>query len=110
MQAIIEGLVAFTGHHVVLPFLNWGPLALLQDLFAVFVMVAVVYGLYVRLVVNPDRYKGSHKSEGVMVLLFIFTIMLSLLVINGIRINLGVGPACCLATHLNGWWEACLPV
>ena len=30
---------------------SFGPLALLQDLFAVFVMLAVGYGLYIRLVV-----------------------------------------------------------
>ncbi len=93
LQAIIEGLVAFADPHFALPFLgHFGPLALLQDLFAVFVAVAVGYGLYLRLVVDPERYAGSHKSQGVMVLLFIFAIMLSLLVMNGIRINLGVDP------------------
>ncbi len=64
VQAIVEGLTAFTGYQIVLPFLNWGPVALLQDLFAVFVIGAVAYDLYVRQVVNPDRYKGSHKSRG----------------------------------------------
>jgi Fe-S oxidoreductase/uncharacterized membrane protein YuzA (DUF378 family) len=90
LQAIIEGLVAFTDPNFVLPVLGtFGPLAFLQDIFAVLVGIAVLVGLYMRLVVNPERYKGSHKSQGVMVLLFIFTIMISLLVMNGIRINLG---------------------
>lgn len=89
-QAIVEGLVAFHDPHYVLPVIGeWGLLALLQDLFAVFVMVAVLAGLYTRLIIDPERYKGSHKSQGTMVLLFIFTIMISLLVINGGRINLG---------------------
>jgi Fe-S oxidoreductase len=89
-QAIVEGLVAFTKTDFVLPLIGgWGPLALLQDLFGLLVILAVSYGLIVRLFVNPDRYKGSHKSQGVMVLGFIFTIMLSLLVMNGARINLG---------------------
>ena len=93
LQAMIEGLVAFVNPHFTLPILGtFGPLALLQDFFAVFVIIAVLYALYVRVSVDPERYKGSHKSQGVMVLLFIFTIMLSLLVINGIRINLGVDP------------------
>ena len=70
----------------------FGPLALLQDIIALLVIVAVTYGLVVRLVVNPERYKGSHKGEGVKVLVFIFTIMLSLLVMNGARINLGEDP------------------
>ncbi len=90
LQAILEGLLAFTNPHFFLPWVgSFGPLALLQDLFAVFVMIAVSYGLVMRLVVNPERYKGSHKNQGVIVLLFIFTIMLSLLVMNGIRQNLG---------------------
>ena len=93
LQAMIEGLVAFVNPHFTLPILGtFGPLALLQDFFALFVIIAVLYALYVRVSVDPERYKGSHKSQGVMVLLFIFTIMLSLLVINGIRINLGVDP------------------
>ena len=93
LQAIIEGLVAFTNPHFVLPLIGeFGPLALLQDLFAVFVVIAVINGLYLRVVADPERYKGSHKNQGVMVLMFIFTIMLSVLVINGIRINLGEDP------------------
>lgn len=93
LQAIIEGLVAFANPHFVLPILgSFGPLALLQDVFAVLVMGAVGYGLYLRLVANPERYAGSHKNQGVIVLLFIFAIMLSLLVMNGIRINRGIDP------------------
>ncbi|MCP4166676.1 MAG: 4Fe-4S dicluster domain-containing protein [Chloroflexi bacterium] len=91
--AILEGLLAFANPHLVIPILGtFGPLALLQDIFAVLVIVAVVYALYVRRAVDPERYKGSHRNEGVLVLLFIATIMLSLLVINGIRFNLGHDP------------------
>jgi heterodisulfide reductase subunit C len=92
-QAIVEGLITFTKPDFVLPLIGrFGPLALLQDLFALFVVIAVTYGLIVRLAVNPERYKGSHKSQGVMVLGFIFTIMVSLLLMNGARINLGDDP------------------
>jgi Fe-S oxidoreductase len=90
LQAMLEGMLAFRGSTFVLPFIGtFGPLALLQDLFAVFVSVAVLVGLYTRIIVNPERYRGSHKSQGVIVLLFIMTIMLSLLVMNSIRLNLG---------------------
>ncbi len=92
-QAIVEGLIAFTKSKFILPIIgNFGPLALLQDLLALLVIIAITYGLIVRLFVNPERYKGSHKSQGVMVLGFILTIMLSLLVMNGARINLGEDP------------------
>jgi Fe-S oxidoreductase len=93
LQAIGEGLFAFTDPDFVLPLVGeFGPLALVQDLFALLVAVAVLYALYVRLVINPERYAGSHKAQGVMVLGFILAIMLSLLVMNGIRINLGADP------------------
>lgn len=90
LQAIIEGLVAFTNPHYILPLIGrFAPLALMQDILAVLVIIAVTYGLYMRTVVDPERYKGSHKSQGVLVLLFIMTIMVSVLIVNGIRINLG---------------------
>ncbi|MEW5871650.1 MAG: (Fe-S)-binding protein [Chloroflexota bacterium] len=89
-QAIVDGLLAFAAPNFALPLLgSLGPLAFLQDLFAVFVTISMGYALYLRLWVNPERYKGSHKSQGVVVLSFILTIMLSLLVMNGIRIQLG---------------------
>jgi len=89
LQAITEGLLAFANPHYVLPIIGtFGPLALVQDFFALFVITGVSYGLYLRLIVNPDRYRGSHRGQGVKVLTFILTIMLSLLVMNGLRINL----------------------
>ena len=93
LQAIVEGLVAFANPYFVMPLLGtFGPLALLQELFVVGVVVAVMWDLYQRLAANPERYRGSHKQQGVMVLLFILTIMLSILVMNGIRSNLGLDP------------------
>jgi Fe-S oxidoreductase len=90
LQAIIEGLVAFSNPEFVLPVVgSFGPLALLQDLFATLVVVAVVYALYLRLIVKPQRFAGSHKAQAVMVLLFILAIVVSLQVINGIRIEAG---------------------
>jgi Fe-S oxidoreductase len=89
MQAIAEGLMAFVNPEFVLPFIgSFGPLALIQDILALCAMIGVSYGLYLRLVVNPERYKGSHKNQGIKVLLFIFTIVLTLLITNGIRVNL----------------------
>ena len=93
LQAIIEGLLAFWEPQFVLPLIGqFGPLALIQDVFIVSVALAVLYALYVRLIVDPMRYQGSHKSQGVLVLGLILTIMVSLIVMNGIRINLGEDP------------------
>jgi Fe-S oxidoreductase len=88
-QAIVGGI--FPGF--VLPFLGtFGPLALVQDLIAVAVAVAVLYGLYLRIIAKPERYKGSHGTEGIVVLVFILTIMVSLLVMNGLARNRGDSP------------------
>ena len=93
LQAIIEGLVAFTDPDFVLPVVgDFGPLALLQDVFATVVVVAVLYALYLRLIVKPERFEGSHRAQAIMVLLFVLTIMVSLHVMNGIRIELGEDP------------------
>jgi Fe-S oxidoreductase len=93
LQAIIEGLMAFARPEFWLPLIGrLGPLALLQDIVAVLVILAVGYGLYLRLVINPERYRGSHNAEGVRVLLYIVTIMFSLLVMNGLRLNRGADP------------------
>jgi Fe-S oxidoreductase len=93
LQAILEGLFAFAIPSYTLPWLGeFGPLALVQDFVILFVLIAVTYGLYMRLVKNPERYKGSHKAEGVLVLSFIAIIMVSLLVMNSIRIFLGEDP------------------
>jgi Fe-S oxidoreductase len=93
LQAIIEGLFSFTQPKYTLPLIGEiGPLALLQDIMVLMVSLAVLYGLYQRLVLNPKRYLGSHKWQGAMVLLFILTIMLSLFVMNGAHGNLGEDP------------------
>jgi len=95
VQAIGEGLAP----GFVLPFFaTFGPLALLQDLIAAAVTVAVLYGLYYRLIVRPRRYEGSHHAEGVLVLCFILTIMLTLLGTNGLRQNLGTA-------HVAAGWQ-----
>ena len=93
LQAIVEGLMAFRNATYVIPIIGtFGPLAFFQDLFALCVMIGVSFGLYLRIIVNPERYKGSHKKQGIKVLLFIFTIMLTLLITNAIRINLNEDP------------------
>jgi Fe-S oxidoreductase len=93
LQAIIEGLLAFKSPSILDPLIqHLGVLALFQDFLAVLVSLSVIYDLYVRLVINPDRYQKSHKRQAVIVLFFILTIMLSLLVMNGIKGNLGTDP------------------
>ena len=88
LQAILEGLLAAFRPGFELPILGrLGPYALLQDLFILSVIVAVLNGLFLRIVKDPERYKGSHRRQAVLVLFYILAIMSSLLVMNGVRIN-----------------------
>jgi Fe-S oxidoreductase len=110
LQAILEGL----SPRWVLPFFaTFGPLLLAQDLVIAGAALGVLYGLYYRIVIKPRRYEGSHHGEGVLVLCFILTIMVTLLCINGIRQNLGeahVSPSWQPLSVLVGTLFAGLPV
>jgi len=93
LQALIEGFAAFASPEFKMPILAYfGPLALIHDLLILCVIGSISYAMYLRVIVNPERYKGSHKSQGIMVLSFVLTIMLGLLVMNGANINLGRDP------------------
>ena len=46
LQAIVEGLTAFTAEEYSVPLAHFGPIMLLKDLLALFVIVAVIYDLY----------------------------------------------------------------
>jgi len=86
LQAIVEGL--FPG--VVIPFFStWPPIVALQEFMALFVAIAVLYGLYLRVIANPERYEGSHKAEGTLVLCLILTITTSLILMNSARGAMG---------------------
>lgn len=88
LQAILEGLLAAVRPGFELPILGRsGPYALLQDLFILAVIIAVLNGLFLRIINDPERYKGSHRRQAILVLFYIIAIMSSLLVMNGVRIN-----------------------
>ena len=52
-------------------------IALVQDIFAVLVLVGVVMALYNRLFIHPLRYKGSHEDDGIRILVGISLVMLT---------------------------------
>jgi hypothetical protein len=67
-----------------------GGLGLIQDVFAVLVIVGVGMAVFIRKVQRPDRFKGSHLEEADFILLMIMGIMLTLLAVNGSKIALGI--------------------
>ena len=81
VQAIGEGV----SDGFVLPLLGRsGAFALVQDGAAFLVLAAVLFSLFNRLVLRPERYKKSNLRGAVLVLVFIVLIMTSLLAMNGL--------------------------
>jgi Fe-S oxidoreductase/nitrate reductase gamma subunit len=70
-----------------------GWLGLLQDVFAVLVIVGIGMALYIRKVQRPERFKGSHLEEADFILLMILGIMLTLLALNGAKIAQAINEA-----------------
>jgi Fe-S oxidoreductase len=67
-----------------------GWLGLIQDAFAVLVIVGIAMAVFIRKVQRPERFKGSHLEEADFILLMILGIMLTLLALNGTKIALGI--------------------
>jgi Fe-S oxidoreductase len=65
-------------------------LGLVQDVFAVLVVVGIAMAVYIRKVQRPDRFEGSHLEEADFILLMILGIMLTLLALNATKIVLGI--------------------
>ena len=67
-----------------------GGLGLVQDVFAVLVIMGVAMAAFIRKVQRPDRFMGSHLEEADFILVMILGIMLTLLALNGAKIALGI--------------------
>jgi Fe-S oxidoreductase len=67
-----------------------GWLGLVQDLFAVLVIVGVEMAVYFRKVRRDERFTGSHLEEADFILLMILGIMITLIGLNAVKIAEGV--------------------
>jgi Fe-S oxidoreductase len=70
-----------------------GWLGLLQDVFAVLVVVGVQMAVYFRKIRRDERFKGSHLEEADFILLMILGIMLTLIGLNAVKIAEGLNEA-----------------
>ncbi len=70
-----------------------GWLGLLQDLFALLVVVGVLMAFTIRKVQRPERFVGSHMQEADLILVWILGIMLTLFALNAVRITRGMAEA-----------------
>jgi Fe-S oxidoreductase len=68
-------------------------IALVQDVFAVLVLVGVAMALYNRFFIHPLRYVGSHEDDGIRILFGIALVMVTQLLSTGSRLNLNDNPA-----------------
>jgi Fe-S oxidoreductase len=91
LPTIVIAMIGAVDKSATLPWLgHQGWYALLQDLFAVLVFCGVLAALWIRKVLRPLRFAGSHLREADLILAMIATIVVSLLLWHATRIALGL--------------------
>jgi Fe-S oxidoreductase len=91
LPTILIAMIGIVDRTATLPWLgHQGWYALLVDVFATLVLVGVVGALWIRKVLRPARFDGSHLGEADLILALIATIALSLLLWHACRIALGL--------------------
>jgi Fe-S oxidoreductase len=91
LPTIVMAMIAIVDREATLPWLGgqeW--FALLSDVFAVLVLVGVATALWIRKVVRPARFEGSHLGEADLILGWISAIVVTLLLWHASRIALGL--------------------
>jgi Fe-S oxidoreductase len=91
LPTIAEAAVAIVDREATLPLIGdatW--FAFLTDVFATLVAIGVGMAFFIRKVLRPDRFRGSHMEEADRILLAILAIVVSLLLWNAARIALGI--------------------
>ena len=98
---IVIAMIGIVDRRQTFPWLgHQGWYALLVDVFCLLVLVGVLSALYVRKVLRPRRFEGSHMGEADLILALIATIVISLLLWHASRI----------ALHYNEWPASWSPV
>jgi Fe-S oxidoreductase len=101
LPTILIALIGVVDKRSTLPWLgHQGWYMLLVDIFCVLVLAGVLAAVYIRKVLRPRRFEGSHLGEADLILALIAAIVISLLLWHGARI----------AVHLNDWPASWSPV
>ncbi len=91
LTTIVEAMGQVLQPDFALPWIGRsGWLGFIQDLFAALVIVGIAIALWIRLVLRPDRFVGSHTRDAYLILAWITLIILTLFVVNGLRIAQGI--------------------
>jgi Fe-S oxidoreductase len=91
LPTIAEAAIAIVDRDATLPVIGdatW--FSFVTDVFATLVAIGVGMGFFIRKVLKPDRFRGSHMEEADRILFAILAIVVSLLLWNAARIALGV--------------------
>ncbi|HET9104680.1 MAG TPA: (Fe-S)-binding protein [Solirubrobacteraceae bacterium] len=88
---ILIAMIGAVSKHATFPWLgDQGWFAFLADVFAVLVLIGVVSAVYIRKVLRPRRFAGSHMGEADLILALIAIIATTLLLWHATRIALGL--------------------
>ena len=91
LPTIVMAMIAVVDREATLPWLGeQGWFALLVDLFTVLVLAGVAAALWIRKVVRPRRFEGSHLGEADLILAMIAGIVTTLLLWHAARIALSL--------------------
>jgi Fe-S oxidoreductase len=91
LPTIVIAMIGIVDRGSTLPWLgHQGWFALLADVFATLVLIGVCVAAYIRKVVRPRRFEGSHLGEADLILAMIAGIVTTLLLWHATRIALGV--------------------
>ena len=87
---ILIAMIGAVDPHATMPWLgSQGWYALMVDVFAVLVFCGVLAGIYIRKVLRPARFVGSHLAEADLILAWIAGIVISLVAWHASQIALG---------------------
>jgi len=101
LPTIAMAMIAIVDRTATIPWLGHQPwFALLVDVFAVLVLTGVITTLSIRIIARPERFKGSHLAEAVLILALIAGVVATLLPWHASKI----------ALSLNEWPAAWSPV
>ena len=89
LEIIIQGLYTPFTWDVILPRFLYLPYVVSQEVFAVFVLIPVLYLLYRRLVIKPKRFAEVSGADAVFILSMITTLMVTLLLVFVMELRTG---------------------
>src|SRR5437762_14342799 len=90
LTTILEAIGEIVDRSFRIPLIGETPaINLIQDLFALLVLVGLAIAVYIRKIQRPDRFKGSHLREADYILLWIAGIIVTLVGIKSTAIAAG---------------------